>query len=320
MTEEKNTAVVSAEQAVADVATYDPGLGAYNFENLGEIVKFSKLMSQAGEMLPEHLRMKPPLCMAVTMRAIHWGFDPFALAMETYQAKQGGPIGYQAKVFTAALKNSAGITLEYRYEGDVKILDKPVQSARGNQIAARTATGNRKCIAFAEIDGKLLEYETPELDGITIKNSPQWHNDPDQQLAYFAGRGWARRYMPSVMMGAYSSDEVKEMKPMRDVTPKEGRFTSKAMAARASDEPVEPEEGVDVPEDVDVADETQEASGEALDGEIVPEEPDVNSLEFAEGRMIGKSGDPITRCPYQSGARAVDWMAGWKAGRDEGEE
>lgn len=228
--QERETASAVADR-LRDVKSFDPGLGSYTFSNLGEVVRFADLMCKAGEMLPEHLRNRPALCMAVTMRATHWGFDPFALAMETYQAKQGGPIGYQAKVFVAALR-SAGIKLRYRYEGTVTMLEKPVTSYKGNKIAERTATGDRKCVAYASIDGETLEYETMTLDQITIKNSPLWHNDPDQQLAYAAGRGWARRYRPDLIMGAYSSDEVEQMAPMKDVTP-----TSKFLERARQEEP-----------------------------------------------------------------------------------
>jgi hypothetical protein len=293
-------------KTVADVKSFDPGLGSYSFTDLGAVVKFSDLMSKAGEMLPDHLRNKPALCMAVTMRATHWGFDPFALAMETYQAKQGGPIGYQAKVFTAALR-SAGVKLKYRYEGEIKILDKPVTSARGNQIAARTATGDRKCIAYATIDGDVCEFETMTLDQITIKNSPLWHNDPDSQLAYTAGRGWARRYRADVIMGAYSSDEVEEMAPIKDVTPEPSGFAAKALAARKAAEA--PEDAEEVAPDTD--DQEPDAHWtEAVDlSEAFP-----GSESWAEGEAAHAAGTPRTDCPHADNeARAADWLAAWDA-------
>jgi hypothetical protein len=217
---------------VAAVRNFDPGLGAYAFGDLGQAVQFASLMAKAGEMLPPHLRMKPALCLAVTMRAIHWGFDPFALAQETYQAKEGGVIGYQAKVFVAALR-STGVTLRFEFGGEIVFDREPARSARGNQVAPHTATGTRRCTAWAMLDGERLAYTTLELAQISPKNSPLWHIDPDQQLAYFAGRGWTRRYRPDVIMGAYSSDEVEEMRAMRDVTPRASGFAALAERARA---------------------------------------------------------------------------------------
>lgn len=327
-------------ETVSDVKSFDPGLGSYNFSDLGAVVKFGDVMSHAGEMLPEHLRGKPALCMAVTMRATHWGFDPFALAMETYQAKSGGPIGYQAKVFTAALLN-AGVKLRYRYEGTIKILDKPVKSANGRQIAARTATGDRKCIAYAEVDGDVLEFETMTLDQITIKNSPLWHNDPDSQLAYAAGRGWARRYRSDVIMGAYSADEVEEMKPMRDVTPREakpGGFAARAQAARQQAEPEDAQPPTDAAEGTTY----DEQHTDTLDGEVLPDAnedaaPDEQqgqerggtperSFEYDEGATAFRQGKTMTECPYDpekdpaSADQYEQWRNGWFDASEEADQ
>lgn len=283
---------------VEDVKSFDPGVGSYSFTDLGAVVKFADLMSKAGEMLPPHLRQKPALCMAVTMRATHWGFDPFALAMETYQAKEGGPIGYQAKVFTAALAR-AGVRLRYRYEGAVKMLDKAVTSSNGKQIAARTATGDRKCIAYAVIDGETLEYETLTLDQTTIKNSPLWHNDPDQQLAYVAGRGWARRYRSDLIMGAHSDDEVREM---RDVTPPEPALSPlqmKAQRARQQAQPIQPE-----PDDPPTYPHWTENVD--LDGAIE------GSEAWVEGEEAAKAGKDRQDCPHDGDELlAADWLAGF---------
>jgi RecT family len=232
--EQASTGVSRVASTVASVHGFDPELGAYAFGNLGDLVLFSDLMSRADVMIPQFLRQKPALCLAVTMRAQHWKMDPFALAQEAYQAKDGGPVGYQAKVFVAALQTCAGVTLNYRYEGELIMLDQPGKSFKGNEVAKRTATGSLKCIAYAKVNGELLEYETPTLDEITIKNSPLWHNNPRDQLAYYAGRGWARRYRPGVIMGAYSADEVEAMAPMRDVTPEPAKTDSfAAIATRA---------------------------------------------------------------------------------------
>lgn len=317
MTEQVPAGIDHVARSVAEVKTYDPALGAYTFNNLGDVVRFADLMSKAGEMLPDHLRQKPALCLAVTMRATQWKMDPFALAMETYQAKQGGPIGYQAKVFTAAL-NGAGVKLRYRYEGEVKMIDKPVTSYKGNEIAKRTATGNRKCIAYATVDGDTLEYETMTLDQITIKNSPMWHNDPDQQLAYAAGRGWARRYRADVIMGAYSDDEVRAM-TMKDVTPKETAFTKLVNQARE-----QAEEPATAPETVEEAGEAIEPTRDApepqpaLSDEEIERDAFPGSDAFTHGVDAFNDGKPESDCPYDlSEARqeAVDWCGGWRQAR-----
>lgn len=320
MNENRQLTAAEVARTVEDVAPFDPGIKGYRMANLGDAIKFGDVMSKAGEMLPEHLRGKPALCMAVTMRAVQWGFDPFALAAETFQAKSGGVIGYQAKVFAAALHNCAGITLQYEFEGEVEILDKPVTSPRGNQIAARTATGSRRCIASAKVDGLVLTYETPTLDQITIKNSPLWHNDPDQQLAYYAARGWTRRHRPSVIMGAYSADEVADMPAagLKDVTPEPSGFARLAEKARqqavggATD-------GPDAGEPNTTEENDKDALPPSEDGTDQPEaeEPDEEREEaiadaFRLGAEAAASGDARGACPYTDDPDlAEQWFAGF---------
>lgn len=301
-------AALERAQFVEGVKNYDPGLGAYNFANLGDLVRFADLMAKADVMLPKHLRNKPSICLAVAMRATHWKMDPFALAIETYQAKEDQPIAYQAKVFVAALKNCAGIELQYRFEGTYKLANKAAMSTKGNETAKRTATGNRKCIAYAEIGGRLLEYETPEIDDITIKNSPLWHNDPDQQLAYYAGRGWTRRYRPGVIMGAYSVDEVEEMPRVRDVTPREPRQDAFAAIAQKAREGGSAEAD---PETVEA--ETVDDQAEHWTDGYDPMNGIPGSKEWAWGENSAEDPEQTARaCPFEQGTQeADDWLGGF---------
>jgi ribosome modulation factor len=320
-TQERQEGGVAAVAAlVAGITSADPALSAYEFGDLGSYVRFAELMAKGGEMLPTHLQRRTALCLAVTMRAVHWGFDPYALAMETFQAKDGGPIGYQAKVFMAVARKN-GILLRYRYEGTVTVLDKPVLSAGGKQVAKRTATGDRRCIVSAFLDGDEFTYETPRLDDITIKNSPLWHNEPDQQLAYFGGRGWMRRYRPDLMMGVRSDDEAVAANLARDVTPGEGRtsFATKALAARqeAAKPSRAPKEEARIAAQVEEARIITEASAGSPDvpphwTSYEPAEFDPAAAEFEEGSGANRSGEPSSACPYLQGTpQADDWLAGW---------
>lgn len=307
MSDQQNTAIDRVAQSVQDVKLFDPGLGAYSFDSLGEAVRFSDLMAKADVMLPAHLRQKPALCLAVTMRAVHWKFDPFALAGETYQAKDGGQIGYQAKVFVAALRNVRGVRLKFRYEGNFTFTEKPVLSPKGNQIAPRGAVGDLRCIAYATVDGEVLEYETPTLDQIAVKNSPGWHNTPRDQLAYYAGRGWVRLYDPGVMMGAYSDDEVEQMQPIRDVTPAEPKvdhFAAIANRAREA-QPAGDHEASAMTGD-------QETGAHWTD-DYDPVNAIPGSKEWAWGEECATDPERAPRaCPFEQGSQeADDWLGGF---------
>ncbi|MEL6102926.1 MAG: recombinase RecT [Pseudomonadota bacterium] len=331
-----------AERHKDSIGRIDPGLSAYAFENLAQVVQFADLMCQAGPMLPAHLRGQSALCMAVTMRATHWGFDPFALAMETYQVSGDSPIAYQAKVFVAALKSVAGIQLNFEFTGSYEMTNQAAQSSRGNTTAKRTADGDRACTAWIEFEGRRLEYTTPKLNDITIKNSPLWHNDPDQQLAYYAGRGWARRHRPDVMMGALSVDEVQDAPPeIRDVTPKQSGFAQMGMDARAEAEKELEGETVDgtakeAAEDLKEKpqDTEREAERDALRRKDVAERgavsrkdaPDTaltadEQMAFTKGQDAALEGFLRDQHPRELDGDQLDlWLAGFDSVEQEGTE
>lgn len=293
---------------VADIKNVDPGLGGYSFSNLSEIIRFAEVMSKSGAMIPTHLQGDPAICTAVTMRALHWGFDPFALANETYIAKQGQPIAYQGKVFSGVL-NNAGIRLQYRYEGEFKVQNTAAKSAKGNETSRRSASGTRCCVAtWSDPHGNIYEYKTPTLDEITIKNSPLWHNDPDQQLAYYAARGWARRHRSELIMGAYSDDETRAMEPrIKDVTPKPSGFARLAQQAReGTTEGREPETVEQAPVE-ETAQEAAQHWTEAVDtSDFFP-----GQEAFTEGVEAFQSNAPRTDCPYKGQEDAIHWLGGW---------
>jgi hypothetical protein len=295
---------------VADVKSFDPGLGAYSFENLGQAVKFSHLMADSGQMLPEHLRGKPSLCLAVTMRAMQWKIDPFALALETYQASQGGVIAYQAKAFVMALKQCAGIRLQYEFLGSLERVNESVKSARGNVIAPRTYKGDRRVRAYATVDGIELDYVSPPYDEITIKNSPLWHSDPDQQLTYYAARGWVRRHEPGVMMGAYSVDEADAMQEeMRDVTPKKSGFAALGEKARIAAEQPSETQRQDATETVQDAEEPQDEGEPDAAHEIDPESPAYQmGFEAAREGFLTLDHSPFKTHPEEN----ANWCAGFE--------
>ena len=162
--------------------------------NFAEIVQFGEMMAMSGTGLPKHLRDNAGACVRVIMQAVDWGMNPYGVADKTYFVND--KIGFEAQLITAVINTKAGLDgrMTFEYEG------------QGN---------TRKCYAKGIIDGQEFVYETPEIGQIQIKNSPLWKSDPDQQLSYYAGRGWARRYTPEVLLGVYAVDEIKDAEPFK---------------------------------------------------------------------------------------------------------
>jgi len=162
--------------------------GAMSFSNVGQIMEFAKLMSVAAVAIPGHLRKNPGACLAVCIQASEWGMSPFAVANKSYSVNDR--LAYESQLINAVILRRAPI------KGRFKI----------------TYTGEgptRRCkVSALLLDGDSVEYESPQFSAITVKNSPLWKSDPDQQLFYFSSRSMCRRHFPDVLLGIYDKDEL----------------------------------------------------------------------------------------------------------------
>ena len=186
-------------------------------QNLGEVMRFSEVMSNADIALPKHLRGNQGACLAVAMQAMNWQMSPFAVAQKTYLVN--AQIAYEAQIIAAVINTRSGLKrrLEVKYTG------------KG---------ASRQCIITGEFeDGSVHVYESPEVGTINPKNSPLWKSDPDQQLAYYSIRSFGRRYCPEVILGVYDRDEVAAMPQERDVTPAPSPLAQRLQQAKASSQP-----------------------------------------------------------------------------------
>lgn len=215
-------------------------------QNLAEVVKFAEVMCRADIALPKHLRGNAGACMAVSLQALDWMMNPFAVASKSYSVN--GQIAYEAQLIVAVVNTRSGIEgrITYEFEGEGP---------------------DRVCIASGKLDGEVLKVRSPKLKDITPKNSPLWKTDPDQQQCYYTGRSWARRYTPEVILGVYDRDEVESFTGpdnARDITPAQPSVMARLRAAQeAPQQPEDEREGFDA---AFVHSETETA----LTGEILP--------------------------------------------------
>lgn len=157
------------------------------------------MMAISGQAIPKHLRDNPGGCLAITIQAREWAMSPFAVANKSYCVNDR--ISYEAQLVSAVILRRAPIqgrfSIQYFGEGD----------KRSCRVSVKTN------------DGEIVEYQTPEIGKIPVKNSPLWKADPDQQLSYYAQRSLCRRHFPDVLLGVYTQDEIEQAPPMRNVTP-----------------------------------------------------------------------------------------------------
>lgn len=163
-------------------------------QNMGEMLEFSKLMAVSGPCVRPAFRGKPGACLAIALQAFRTGADPFAVANKAYiTTNRAGEeqIAYEAQYINSVLNTSRQLSkrlrASYKGHGD-----------------------SRQCTITGYIVGEdePFDYESPTIAAIAVKNSPLWKGDPDQQLYYYSSRAWARRYLPEVLLGMYTPDEI----------------------------------------------------------------------------------------------------------------
>jgi len=282
--------------AIAGGTQVSSKLGGLEFKDMGQVMEFSKLMAVSGQAVPKHLRATPGACLAVSLQAMNWHMDPFAVANKSYMVNDR--IAYEAQLIHAVIEQRAPIKgrLKGKYEGE---------------------GAKRVCVltAISQEDGDTIEYRSPEIGSITTKNSPLWKSDPDQQLWYYSARAMCRRHFPDVLLGVYEKEEIQHADGLRDVTPTEPTaLQRRAMAARGQ---VMPEATEAEPVDVDQVEDAQEIDvpshwTEAVEwGEGAP-----GSKAWDEGMTAYHAGADSTDCPYEDDLdAATDWIGAWHGAR-----
>lgn len=193
MNAETPNAVALREKRREELATvsFKPNGQMFQPKDGRELMDMANLMSTANLMVKDIYRNNPGNCMGLIAVCAPYGLNPLQVSWKTYQTKADGPIAYEAQVIVAMVNGSGAVQggLRYRYEGE------------GDR---------RRCIASGILKGDQnpVEVMSPPLSQIQPKNSPLWKTDPDQQLAYYTGRSWARRYKPEMLLGIYDVDEL----------------------------------------------------------------------------------------------------------------
>jgi hypothetical protein len=164
--------------------------GGVRFASALEVMEFAKLMSIADKAVPKHLRLNAGACLRIVFQSVEWEMSPWAVADKSYEVSDR--IAYESQLIHAVVEARAPLKerLQCAYDGEGV---------------------DRWCIITGHFtDGTSREYASPKIKDIKVKNSPLWTSDPDQQLFYYASRAWARKWVPDVIMGLYTKEELRE--------------------------------------------------------------------------------------------------------------
>lgn len=292
--------VVSATEKFSSVgAGTGTGIQVRTFQ---EACLLADQMAKARGLLPEVFIGNAGACLGIINRALSWEMDPFALASQCYLPKSGGTIAFQAQLLNAVILKF-GLRM---WEGRPEY----VYSGEGVHKSCKVSVTMKET-------GQEVSIETPAIKDITVKNSPLWKSDPEQQLAYYAIRAFARRHFPDLIMSAYTEEELRQLQeersPTRAHTPSTGYrpATDRIMAAQADrDDTLEVE-------DAEVAEEKDEGDAVAEDLAPEPDQETINNIHvrvFNEGATAAKNGAARTDNIYTEGTQEHEsWHLGYDA-------
>ena len=173
--------------------------------------------------IPEHLRGDHGACFNVTIQAIQWKMNPFAVAQKTHSIK--GNIGYEAQLINAVINAHAPTVspLNFEFFGPWEnILGKfdTLINKDGKKYNKSTPNAEREKGCGVKAWATLKGEDEPRVVELymaqcPVRNSTNWANDPQQQLVYMAQKKWARRFCPEVILGVYSADEMPATQPKK---------------------------------------------------------------------------------------------------------
>lgn len=180
------------QQRVRQAAELIPVTSAgTNPENFAQLVDYCNWMSKAKGAVGAHLMGNVGACLAVMEIAQKFGMPGYMVARQTYLVNN--QIAFMGQLIMAIINKHCPLErrLQFRFEGEGDDLHVIVTG----QIKGET---------------EAVEYTSPRLADIPVKNSPLWKTDPEQQFCYFGARRWQSRYWPEGLFGIYSPEELAE--------------------------------------------------------------------------------------------------------------
>lgn len=187
------------------------------------ITRVADIMASGKATVPRHLQGNKGDCFAVTMQAMEWGMNPFAVGQKTHLVN--GTLGYEAQLVNAVITARAPVTgrINYEWFGDWDRI-----AGRFKEVPAKNNPDEKRIVRDWTIEDEnglgirvwatfKGEDEPRELRLLLsqagVRNSPLWGQDPKQQLAYLAVKRWSRLYCPDVILGVYTPDELEDALP-----------------------------------------------------------------------------------------------------------
>lgn len=199
-------------------------------EAMQSVLRIADLMASGRTTIPKHLQGSQGDCFAVSLQAMQWGMNPFAVAQKTHLVN--GTLGYEAQLVIAVLNSSPALATRLNYQW----------SDNWNGVNGKSdKSAERWCSVWATLKGetepRVLTVSMAQVGD--VRNSPNWVSDPRQQLAYLAAKRWGRLHAPDVILGVYTPDELQDGYEIQANNPPTRNATPAQIAQAALPQPAE---------------------------------------------------------------------------------
>ena len=193
------------ERTGTDIATIDTDFSAvvasqnskavFLPQDLGQAMQLAHFMA-GGIGVRQWMRGNPSACLALIQISMRWGLDPYIVANKAYYTND--TLSFESQLVNAVINTSGQLIgrLNIEFTGEAHGF------AVGQETLVCRVSGRLKA------DPEKVKVLDQPLCDVKIRNSPVWKVNPKLQLAYHATRSWARLYMPEVLLGIYTPDEI----------------------------------------------------------------------------------------------------------------
>lgn len=185
-----------------------------------ELIQRQAVALSKSTWIPKHLIGKTSeetvaTCVGLAQMADKWNMSPQMVAGETYSVH--GKIGFQGKLY-AALANAhgglvGGLRAIYSGKGDnmaavVFGSDHQLTQEDRELLKRYVKTGEAELATDLELCG----VRSVRLQIANVKTDQQmWTRDPEQKLFYTGATKWCRRFMPDLVLGAISVEDIERI-------------------------------------------------------------------------------------------------------------
>ena len=154
-------------------------------------------------------------CVGLAQMADKWQMSPQMVAGETYSVH--GKIGFQGKLY-AALANAhgglqGGLRAIYAGKGDQMAgvifgSDHELTQEEREQLKKLVKTGDADAATELELSGvKAVRL----VVGAVKTDQVMWLRDPEQKLFYSGSTKWCRRFLPDLVLGVISVEDIEKI-------------------------------------------------------------------------------------------------------------